>query len=111
MKNTGLTIRVDKNLKNDFAEFCEKSGISVSAAINQLAVASINKGKIPFVISMVDYDRKNKSSKDITRVLVRIKDDLKSGFAKVCKDSGISMATVIKMFMLQCVGNGKFPFE
>lgn len=111
LKNEGLTIRVDDQLKKDFTAFCDNAGISVAAAINLLASTSIKSQKIPFEIKMVSYDRKNKGSKDNVRILIRIEDKLKSGFAQICKELGIPMSTVIKMYMLQCIEQGKIPFN
>ncbi len=55
-KNEYLSIRIEPDLKEKFYEFCEKSGISVSAAINQLAIKSMENGSIPFTIHVIDYD-------------------------------------------------------
>lgn len=112
LKNTGLTIRIDSELKKDFTEFCENAGISVSAAVNLLASASIEHGKIPFEVKIVSYaNKKKKGNDDIVRIMVRLEDSLKSKFSDICSGLGIPMSTVIKMFMLQCVEDGKFPFK
>lgn len=111
MKNAGLTIRVDKQLKEDFSEFCDKSGISLSSAVTHLASVIIRDGKIPFVIKMVDYDNKIKGNKNDVRIMLRISDEVKANFSKICDTLGVSKSTVIKIFMMQCVDRGEFPFK
>lgn len=37
-KNEYLSVRIDPKLKADFYDFCARSGLSVSAAVNQLAL-------------------------------------------------------------------------
>lgn len=108
-KNEYLSVRVDPKLKADFYKFCEKSGLSVSAAINQLAVKSVEKGSIPFVVHVVDYELKKKA--ETNRTSIRMRSELRRGFAEVCDKTGIPMSTVVKMFMLQCIDKGRFPFD
>lgn len=108
-KNEYLSIRIEPQLKDDFYTFCKKSGISVSAAINQLAVKSVEKAAIPFVIKVVDYDIKREGN--LKRISIRMKLELRQGFSEVCSKNGIPMSTVIKMFMMQCVEKGMFPFS
>lgn len=107
-KNEYLSVRIDPKLKSDFYKFCEKSGISVSAAVNQLAVKAVKEGNIPFEVHVVDYD--TKKSGEASRTSIRMRADLRRGFADVCDKTGIPMSTVVKIFMLQCVSDKKFPF-
>lgn len=111
LKNTGLTIRIDSQLKEDFAAFCDNAGISVSAAVNLLASTSVKEEKIPFEIKMVKYDRKSKGNKETVRILIRIEDNLKDSFSKICKKLGMPMSMVIRMYMLQCVEEEKILFS
>lgn len=108
-RNEYLSVRIDPKLKADFYNFCEKSGISVSAAVNQLAVKSVEKGSIPFVVHVVDYDLKKNG--ETNRTSIRMRAELRQGFAEVCNKTGIPMSTVVKMFMLQCIDKGRFPFD
>ena len=108
-KNEYLSNRIEPDLKEKFYEFCEKSGISVSAAINQLAIKSMENGSIPFTIHVIDYDIK-KSGKTC-RISIRMRTELRQGFSEVCSKTGIPMSTVVKIFMLQCIAKGKFPFQ
>lgn len=109
-KNNGqLSVRLQPQLKEDFREFCDKSGISVNAAVNQLALKSIEKGSIPFTVHVLDYDLKKNSKTQ--RICIRMKPELRNGFSEVCSKTGISMGTVVKIFMLQCIDEKKFPFD
>jgi len=109
VNNEYLSVRIDPKLKKDFYDFCKKSGLSVSAAVNQLAVKSVEKGSIPFTVRAVDYEVKRNG--DTNRTSIRMRAELRQGFSDVCNKTGIPMSTVVKMFMLQCVANGKFPFD
>lgn len=110
-KNEYLSIRIEPDLKEKFYEFCEKSGISVSAAINQLAIKSMENGSIPFTIHVIDYDIDIKKSGKTCRISIRMRTELRQGFSEVCSKTGIPMSTVVKIFMLQCIAKGKFPFQ
>ena len=69
-KNEYLSVRIDPKLKADFYDFCARSGLSVSAAVNQLALKSVEKGSIPFVVHVVDYDVKKKGETNRTSTFV-----------------------------------------
>lgn len=107
-KNDYLCIRIDRKLKDDFAEFCSKSGISMSAAVNQLVVASKKEGAIPFTVRVVEYE--TNMPKELTRASIRVKPSLRQDFMGICDRIGIPMSTVVKMFMMQCLELGRFPF-
>lgn len=108
-KNEYLSVRIEPMLKKDFYEFCNKCGISASAAVNQLALKTIERGSIPFTIHVIDYDIKKNG--DTKRISIRMKTELRKGFSEVCTKIGIPMSTVVKIFMLQCIDEGKFPFD
>lgn len=80
-KNQYLSMRIKPVLKNDFYNFCSKSGISVSAAVNQLALKSIEKGSIPFTIHVINYDLKK--SGETCRISIPSSYELKIGRAHV----------------------------
>ncbi len=48
-KKTTLTITIDENVKNEFAEICEELGMSVSGAITIFAKQMIREGQLPFI--------------------------------------------------------------
>lgn len=50
MANMNLNIRIDENLKNEFAKICDSMGMSMSTAFNIFAKAVVNDRKIPFEI-------------------------------------------------------------
>lgn len=108
-KNEYLSVRIEPMLKRDFYEFCNKSGISVSAAVNQLALKSIEKGSIPFTVHVIDYDLKKNG--ETHRISIRMKTELRRGFSAICAKVGIPMSTVAKIFMLQCIAKKQFPFD
>lgn len=54
MTTTNLNIRIDNNVKNQFSDFCDNIGISMSAAFNLFVKATLNQRKIPFEIKEAD---------------------------------------------------------
>lgn len=109
VENAYLSIRIDSELKEDFNVFCRKSGISVNAAVNQLAAKCIEKDSIPFSIKTVKYTPKRCG--ETSRICIRMRKDLRQGFSKICSKMGIPMSMLAKIFMLQCIDIGRFPFD
>lgn len=107
--NEYLSLKIEAQLKDDFYNFCKRSGISASAAVNQLAVKSFETDSIPFVIKALNYDLKRDGNSK--RISVRMKPELRQGFSEICTKKGIPMSTVIKIFMMQCIELGRFPFN
>lgn len=50
MAQTAITIRVDKNLKNNFDALCEDFGLSITSAFTIFMKAVVRERKIPFEI-------------------------------------------------------------
>ncbi|MBQ1833492.1 MAG: type II toxin-antitoxin system RelB/DinJ family antitoxin [Treponema sp.] len=47
---SGISIKTDNETKIEFTKFCDKVGITVSAAINLFMKATIRENRIPFEI-------------------------------------------------------------
>lgn len=47
-----LSIRMDKDLKRELGQFCEKVGLSISSLINMYARKVVDEQRIPFEISV-----------------------------------------------------------
>lgn len=64
MTTTNLNIRIENDIKNQFSEFCNNIGISMSAAFNLFVKATLNQRKIPFEIKEADpfYSHSNQSA-------------------------------------------------
>ena len=56
MTQATFSIRMEKNLKEKFAEVCESIGMNMSTAINIFANAVVDKRKIPFEIEVPSND-------------------------------------------------------
>lgn len=50
MATATFSVRMDNNLKKNFAEVCDSFGMTISTAINVFANAVVNQKKIPFEI-------------------------------------------------------------
>ena len=108
-----VTIRVDSDLKKEFRSFCERSGTTVSGAINLLMEITVNKKVIPFDITTVPEIENFRVSgkKHEERINVRVDEEKRAMFMEVCKAIGIPMGRLVKMFMASCVNFGEFPFS
>lgn len=51
MATTNITIRMDDQLKKQFAYFCEEIGLSVGTAITVFAKKVVRENRIPFEMS------------------------------------------------------------
>lgn len=51
MKQSALTIRLEEDLKNEFAALCKKFGMSTTTAITIYVRAVVRSRKIPFEIA------------------------------------------------------------
>lgn len=51
MSQTTINVRMDSKLKKQFEEFCNKTGMNISVAINIFAKTVVREQKIPFEIS------------------------------------------------------------
>ena len=54
MENATVSIRMDKNLKNEFDSICENFGMNISTAITIFAKKVVSERKIPFDITEND---------------------------------------------------------
>ena len=66
METQTFSIRMEKDLKNDFSAICKSFGMSVSTAIGVFAKTVVNQRKIPFEI-VSPLSGELKSSIDILR--------------------------------------------
>ena len=51
MAQTGISIRMDAELKKNFENFCAAVGMNMSTAINMFAIACVREQRVPFEIS------------------------------------------------------------
>ncbi len=51
MSQITISIRMDENLKKNFASFCEKTGMTMSTAFNMFARSTVRNQAIPFSIT------------------------------------------------------------
>ncbi len=104
-----INIRAERELKEQFVDFCEKCGMTKNGAVNLMIAKAIELKSIPFEIAVCDPIGVG-ASKDY-RFNVRVDLKTKEAFKEICDTMGISMGRVIKMYMLQCLSNGKILIE
>lgn len=51
MPQTTINVRMDENLKKQFEDFCNDTGLNVSVAINMFVKTVVREQKIPFIIA------------------------------------------------------------
>lgn len=80
MAQTNINIRMDKELKKQFDEFCSNIGMTMTTAICVFAKAAIREQKIPFEISAdpfyssANVKRLEKASEDAEKGKLTIHD-------------------------------------
>lgn len=109
--NDYMTIRLHGDLKEDFDEFCMNCGTTVSAAVNLFASKTVKEGEIPFEVTAYDIEGYHEGGeKQLSRTNIRLDKETRQAFAAVCARLGVPAGRVVKMFMVNCIMNGKFPF-
>lgn len=71
-KNANLTIRIDKNLKEQVEELFKDLGITTSSAITMFFIQAVREKSIPFSASLVF--NKDEPSKEMKKLLKENKD-------------------------------------
>ncbi|MCL2015286.1 MAG: type II toxin-antitoxin system RelB/DinJ family antitoxin [Defluviitaleaceae bacterium] len=51
MATTNLTVRVDKQVRKDFDQFCEKVGLTPTVAVNMFIRTAVRTRTIPFIVT------------------------------------------------------------
>lgn len=74
MAQTNLTVRLDENDKNNFADICDQIGLSVSAAINVFVKKVISECRIPFELSADPF-----YSEENVKRLLKAKKEVEAG--------------------------------
>ena len=105
-----LTVRVPESIKDEFWSFCKGVGMKPSAAVNMLIAKCVRTNDIPFdVVSPENADR-IKADCSLKTVAFRVNPEVREQFADFCSSvMCVSMSTVIKTFMVQCIDRGELP--
>jgi len=56
--STNITIRMDKETKRDFENFCDNVGINLTTAFNMFVKATLRTRELPFIVSDIDTQKK-----------------------------------------------------
>lgn len=71
MAQTTINVRIDEDLKKQFENFCNETGLNISTAINMFVKTVVRENEIPFKISIDPFYSKenmmhlNKAIKDL----------------------------------------------
>ena len=109
-----ISVKISKELKGDFETFCARCGMTVSGAVSLLVSETLEENRLPFEITEKAIKRYENSIAGLDyqsgSIRVRIDPETRKEFANVCKSIGIPQGRIVKMFMLNCLDNGKLPF-
>ena len=56
--STNITIRMDKETKRNFENFCDNVGINLTTAFNMFVKATLRTRELPFVVTDSDTQKK-----------------------------------------------------
>lgn len=107
-KTDYFTLRIEKSVKNEFTEFCQRRRLPISRAVTLFVQKVVKEGEIPFDLYGVERDAAEKKD---TVMGVYVDGAIRSQFADVCAGYGVSVGTVIRGFMMACVENNNFPYK
>ena len=65
--STNITIRMDRETKRDFEEFCDNVGINLTTAFNMFVKATLRARTLPFTVS--DIDSRKQARKDFLETM------------------------------------------
>ena len=106
-----IGVRVERELKENFENFCEKCGLTASGAVNIMVKKAIETKSIPFEVSICEpIGVYQGGMEQDMRFSVRIEKEYREAFKAVCDAIGIPMSRIIKLYMLRCLSMGKIPF-
>ena len=89
METVNITVRVDKDIKMAFDEFCDNVGMNVSTAINMFLRATLLERRLPFTIS--DPDPKAQARKNMKAALRALQEEsIKNGTDKTTMEEIIA---------------------
>ena len=102
-----LSIRVNKDLKEDFNKFCKKKGFTIAKAIKLMSAQFSKNGILPFSLN----DDWVYLDKNEIRVSLLTDEETKKEFLEACRKYGIPMSMIVRGFMEYCVKHNAFPYE
>ncbi|MCL2018216.1 MAG: type II toxin-antitoxin system RelB/DinJ family antitoxin [Oscillospiraceae bacterium] len=56
--STNITIRIDKETKRNFENFCDNVGINLTTAFNMFVKATLRTRELPFAVTDIDTRKK-----------------------------------------------------
>ena len=101
-------MRIDSNLKENFAKFCKKKGISISKAISLFVIRFVRDGSIPYKLGQADFENGTNS----VQVGYWMDISLRRSFSDICRNKyDMPMSFFVRDFMNECVSSGAFPYD
>jgi len=63
MESVNVTVRMDKETKQDFEIFCDNVGINVTTAFNMFVKATLRTRELPFIVTDINMQKKEARKK------------------------------------------------
>lgn len=105
MASNYLSLRMNKDLKDDFYGFCKSKGFTAGRALKYFSHQFVKAKKLPFSI-----DEETKYPEDnFVRCTIYLDHATKQAFSDACDEYGLPMSIVVRAYMNYCVVNNAFP--
>lgn len=101
-----FSLRLNKQLKEDFYKFCKNKGFTAGKAIKLFAIQFSKNGTLPFSL---DADR-SYTDDNLVRISIHMDANTREHFSTSCDEYGIPMSVIVRGFMDYCITNNCFPY-
>ena len=85
--STNITIRMDKETKRDFENFCDNVGINLTTAFNMFVKATLRTRTLPFAVSDLDSKKQKQARMELQEAFEDLqKESIANGNDKMTMD-------------------------
>lgn len=107
-----ISVRIDKNLKENFKGFCDGVGLTPNGAVTLFMRQTVKAGQVPFEITPFGMVKGVYAGGEpqMLKTSYRVDKQLKNDYTAICTEMGINRSMLLKMFMKHCIENSKLPF-
>lgn len=84
--STNITIRMDKQTKRDFENFCDNVGINMTTAFNMFVKATLRTRELPFIVTDNDIQKKDARKRFIKNIEIMQEQSALNGISDMTMD-------------------------
>lgn len=111
MSNTAkreyFSLRVNKELKEAFYDFCKRKGLAAGPVIKMFIRRFIKDTEIPFSL----YSDSQFPESHLDRLNIGMDTEMRAAFSDACESIDEDMSVVVRGFMNYCVNNNCYPYD